>query len=88
MDWDKYSYVARGRNRKRVLLNLTSPMTPTQLTFIAKVSISHISKALKDLRKMKLVECINPSEKVGKIYKRTEDGDEVAEYLKKIGDRL
>lgn len=85
MDWEKYSYVARGRNRKRALLTLTSPMTPTQLAVLAKVSISHISKALRDLRETNLVECINPKEKVGKVYKRTEDGEEIAEYLKKIG---
>ena len=87
MDWNKYSYVARGRNRKRILLKLASPMTPTQLTLAARVSLSHVSKALRDLRGRGLVECINPQEKVGKVYKRTRDGDEIAEYLLKLGDK-
>jgi DNA-binding transcriptional ArsR family regulator len=87
MDWNKYSFVARGRNRKRILLKLTSPMTPTQLTLAAEVSISHVSKALRDLRSKNLVECINPEEKVGKIYRRTRDGDEIAEYLLKLGEK-
>ncbi len=88
MDWVKYSFVARGMNRKRILIHLTSPMTPTQLTNAAKVSISHVSKALRDLKDMHLVECINPDEKVGKIYRRTKDGNEIAKYLEKIGDGL
>lgn len=88
MDWEKYSYVSRGINRKRILLKLTTPMTPTQLTITAKVSISHVSKALRELRSIDLVECINPKEKVGKIYKRTKEGDEISQYLEKIGDKI
>ena len=84
MNWEKYSYVVRGRNRKRILLSLNSPMTPTQIAAVAKVSLSHVSKALRDLKKYELVICINPDEKVGKIYKRTEEGNEIAEYLKKL----
>lgn len=83
MDWTKYSFVVRGKNRSRTLKHLKSPMTPSQLATAAGVSLSHISKALRDLRKEELVECINPKERVGKIYRRTEEGEEIAEQMMK-----
>lgn len=58
-------------------------MTPSQLATAAGVSLSHISKALRDLRKEGLVECINPQERVGKIYRRTKEGEEIVEQMKK-----
>jgi DNA-binding transcriptional ArsR family regulator len=81
MDWTKYSFVVRGKNRSRTLKHLKSPMTPSQLATASNVSLSHISKALRDLRKEGLVECINPKEKVGKIYRRTKEGEEVVEQM-------
>ena len=83
MDWKKYSFVIRGLNRKRVLLALSSHMTPTQLKEKTNTSLSHVSHALSSLQGVKLVECINPSDRVGKIYRRTKTGNEIAKHLEK-----
>ncbi len=83
MDWEKYSFVVRGSNRSRTLKHLKSPMTPSQLATASDVSLSHISKALRDLKGQGLAECINPDEKVGKIYRRTKEGEEIAEQMLK-----
>ena len=83
MNWKKYSFVVRGINRKRVLLALSRPMTPTQLREKTNTSLSHVSHALSSLQKEKLVECINPKERMGKIYRRTKLGKEIANALEK-----
>lgn len=57
--------------------------TQSQLATASDVSLSHISKALRDLKGQGLAECINPDEKVGKIYRRTKEGEEIAEQMLK-----
>lgn len=88
MDWEKYSFVVRGINRKRTLLHLKSPMTPSQLAISSCVSMSHVSKALRDLKNQGLVECINPQDRVGKIYRRTEEGEGIVTQLEKTEENM
>ncbi len=83
MDWDKFSFVVSGLNRKRVLLVISGPMTPTQISEKTETSLSNVSHALTELRKQKLVKCINPKARVGKIYRRTRLGKEIATALEK-----
>lgn len=82
MDWDKFSFVVSGLNRKRVLLAISRPMTPTQISEKTKTSLSNVSHALTELRKHKLVKCINPNARVGKIYRQTRLGAEITKALK------
>ena len=82
MDWSKYSFVIRAKNRKAVLLCLSKPKTPTQLAEELKLSLPHVSRALKELEKEGLVECLTPSEKVGRVYKRTKIGEEIVNFVK------
>ncbi len=82
MDWDKFSFVVSGINRKRVLLAIPKPMTPTQISERTKTSLSNVSHALTELKKQKLVKCINPKARVGKIYRQTKLGREIASGLK------
>jgi len=80
MDWSKYSFVIRAKNRKLVLLSLSKPKTPSQLAEELKLSLPHVSRALRELEKEGLVECLTPGEKVGRIYRRTREGDEIANF--------
>ena len=82
MDWLKYSFVIRGKNRKAVLLTLSNPKTPTQIAERLKLNLSKVSRALKELEKEGLIECLTPGEKVGRIYRRTPAGEKVAEMLR------
>lgn len=83
MDWNLYSFVVRGRNRKRVLLAFNKPMTPTEIKEKTKVSLSHISHALRILKSKKLVKCINEKAKVGRIYKLTPIGKDIVKEIQK-----
>lgn len=81
MDWSKYSFVIRAKNRRAVLLKLSNPKTPTQIAEELKLSLSHVSRALKELEKEGLIECLTPNEKVGRVYKRTLIGEEIANLI-------
>ncbi|ADC64367.1 transcriptional regulator, MarR family [Ferroglobus placidus DSM 10642] len=81
MDWSKYSFVVRSKNRKLVLLHLDKPKTPAQIAGELKLSLPHVSRAIRELEREGLVECLTPNEKVGRIYKRTELGEEVVNAL-------
>jgi len=81
MDWLKYSFVIRGKNRKAVLLSLSNPKTPTQIAEKLKLNLSKVSRALKELENEGLIECLTPDEKVGRIYRRTPAGEKVAEMI-------
>ncbi len=83
MDWSKYSFVIRAKNRKLILLSLSKPKTPTQLAKELNLSLPHVSRALKELEKEGLITCLTPNEKVGRIYKRTTIGEEIANFIEK-----
>jgi DNA-binding MarR family transcriptional regulator len=82
MDWLKYSFVIRGKNRKAVLLTLSNPKTPTQIAERLKLNLSKVSRALKELEREGLIECLTPDEKVGRLYRRTSIGEKIAEMIK------
>lgn len=83
MDWSKYSFVVRAKNRKSILLHLSDPKTPSQLSEELKLSLSHVSRAVKELEEKELIECLTPNEKVGRVYRRTPDGEKIANHLSK-----
>ena len=79
--YDLVSFVSRGKVRKKVLKNLTKPYTPTQLSHIIRTHRSTTSRAILALENKGLVECITPTENMGRYYSITETGKKI---LKKI----
>jgi DNA-binding MarR family transcriptional regulator len=81
--YDLISFVTRGKIRKKVLLNLDVPLTPTQLSEKIKTHRSTTSRTLLELEEKKLVKCITPKEKMGRFYKITLQGKKImSEILK------
>ncbi len=79
-------FVKRGKNRKKVFINLDKPLMPSELVMKIYKSNSNtyfnlISRALSELKDKKLVEVVNPEDRTGRIYKRTKDGEKVAKEL-------
>ena len=83
--WGECSYIIRAKNRRRVFLALETPKTPTQLSDELKIHLSHVSRALGELESMKLVVCLTPTEKVGRIYMLTKKGRKVLKAVKELG---
>lgn len=80
--YELVSFVNRAKIRKEVLLNLTTPNTPTELSKIIKTHRSTTSRAILALEKKGLISCITPSERMGRYYQITKLGKKV---LLKIG---
>jgi len=83
MDWKLYSFVVRSEQRKMLVIALKSPKTPTELSKELKLGTSHVSRTLKEFSDKKIVECLTPKEKIGKIYQLTSLGKEILEKLNK-----
>lgn len=81
-------FIKRGKNRKEVFIKLDKPMMPSELVMKIYKSNSNtyfnvVSRALSELREKKLVEVVNPEERTGRIYRRTNDGEKAVRELMK-----
>jgi len=83
-DWSVIGTVHSSKIKKRVLELLSSnPKTPIMLKSLTKYHISHISRALFELKELGLILCKNPNSRKGKFYDITEKGILI---LNKIND--
>jgi len=82
--YEKYelvSFVSRGKIRRKVLKQLSTPKTPTQLSEIISTQRPTISRTISVLQKKNLVICITPKEKMGRYYQITPLGKEILDLL-------
>ena len=79
--WNLISF-AQSRIRRLCLESLSSgPKMPTSVAKLNNLHISHVSRALRELEKKNLVECLTPDATKNRIYQITGKG---ATVLKKI----
>ena len=77
-EWELISYVISSSMRLRVLIKLDKGVyTPKQLSEALNVQISRISTVLKELRERRLVKCLTPQQRKGKLYTITKDGRKI-----------
>lgn len=84
LNWKLTGWVLRSKNRPEVLKLLDIPLTPSQISKKLKLSLTHASKVARELEKRKLIECLNEENTMGRIYKRTEHGEKIKEYLTQV----
>ena len=80
MDWGLYAWVNRGSRRKSVLELLAKsekPLSTNDVKKSLKIAISQGSFTLKELLDKRLIECVNPKDKIGKLYVITKKGKEI-----------
>ena len=75
------SFANRGKIRRKILLNLDKPMTPTQLSQKIKTHRSTTSRSLLILEKKGIVKCITPKENMGRYYDITDVGRKVLKII-------
>ena len=80
--YDLISFVTRGKIRKKVLLNLDVPLTPTQLSEKIKTHRSTTSRTLLELEEKGLVKCITPTENMGRFYEITKQGKKILKEIR------
>lgn len=86
-DWDVVGYVISSEHRTAVMGRLAEgPATPTQIADSVGISVTHVSRALRALRKRDLVDLLVPEERrKGRIYGITSAGREVWELIESKG---
>lgn len=81
--WSLYSFVSRSKQRRKIFLLLESPKTPTEIGDEAKVSVSHVSRTLREFTEKRIVKCLTPDEKIGRIYGLTKEGKLLLKKMRK-----
>lgn len=83
MNWKKYGLIISSDYRKKVLASISEgPKTPKQIAKDTNLYISHVSKTLTELSLQGIIVCLTPDMKRGRVYDLTEEGKEIATYLK------
>jgi len=80
--YELMSYIARSKNRKRILREMQRPHTPTEIAEILQIHRSSVSRTLLDFKEKGLVICLVPEEKMGRYYKITDLGQNILEMMK------
>ena len=71
-------YVLASEYRKKVMLSLQEkPLTPVTIANETKLHTSHVSNTLAELTKEKLIVCLTPKLRKGRLYKLTIIGKKV-----------
>ena len=78
----KLSYVNISSYRAKTVKSLRGEVKiPTKIAKDTGILPNHISKVLKELKEAEIVECINPEVRKGRLYRLTENGEEIAKSL-------
>ena len=82
--WNLLSFM-QGKVRKATLVTLgDGAKTPSGIADATGEHLSHVSRALSELSGKGLVECVTPSRSKNRIYRITDDGQQVLIELKKL----
>lgn len=75
-------FVQRSNYRQNVLKALKNDvLIPTEIAKRSNIKTNHVSKVLAELKNKGLIEIINPEVRKGRLYRLTDVGDEIVEYL-------
>ncbi|MFW6002619.1 MAG: hypothetical protein ACOCQD_04700 [archaeon] len=80
------AWILRGSQRRAIFQIIEDNLIPAQMyekarKINSKVTRNNVSDILKEFRENKLIECINPEEKKGRIYKLTNKGKKLKQII-------
>jgi predicted transcriptional regulator len=78
-----FSWILRGKQRRELIREMNGIKTPTQVAKNSGYSLNHASKVLNDFKKKGIVECLNPSQKTGRLYQLTSKGKVLFDKIQK-----
>lgn len=86
-DWNLIAKIKRASNRKKVFLAIEKPILPSELVKKSYGKSSNfyfniVSRALSELKKLKLVKVKNPRAKTGRVYEITSLGKRIKKHFK------
>lgn len=82
VDEEVIHHVNKSSYRVKVLKTLEDdPKMPKDIAADCDILQNHISNVLTELRNLGLIVCINPEVKKGRIYRLSEEGEEILDKL-------
>ena len=81
---EKYSFIIRTKNRRKVLEYLGRapvPQTPTSIKQGLGMSLNVVSRALRELDRAGLIVCRTPKLTMGRLYEVSDQGKEILKLL-------
>ena len=81
-EYNDYSWMIRGKQRRKILKIMDKPMIPTQIKEKADLSLNNVSDILREFRKRKVAKCLNPKQRTGRLYELTDKGKRLRNQLK------
>ena len=82
MDDETLDFVKRSSYRQNVLKALEdNVLMPKEIAERSNIKTNHVSKVLSELKSKELIEIINPEARKGRLYRLTDDGDEIIDKL-------
>ena len=85
MSWEDVGFVKASKIRQQILEIMDRPMTPTELAKSLKVpsyKMPAVSRALRELEGRRMIACLNPKQKKGRLYQKSQHGISVLRMLK------
>lgn len=79
-----YAWLKRGNRRRdvlRVIASSNTPLTVNEIKTKVKIAIAQASFTVKELLDKKMIECLNPKDKIGRIYRITREGKGIWQQL-------
>ena len=74
--------VNRSQYRLKVMKSLDGEVKiPSEIANDTEIFQNHISNTLRQLKEHKLIECINPEVRKGKLYRLTDKGEKISELI-------
>ncbi len=78
------TFIKRAKNRRTILALLSdSEKTQAELHHQSKMYRTHVRRTLLELQKKKLVKCLNPKDRIYKIYALTKLGRSILKNIVK-----
>ena len=78
----KYAYVSISSYRSKAVKSLKDEVKmPTEIAADTGIRKNHISKVLRELKESGIAECINEDTKRGRLYRLTDVGEDIADYM-------
>ncbi len=68
-------FIIRSNYRKKVFMLLNNPIRPSEIAKKLNIRLTHITRELRAMKKKKLAECLNPRERIGRLYQLTKKGE-------------
>ena len=83
--WEEVGYVMASKCRETIIRKLSKKnFMPSNLAKETNFRLSHISRALKELKIKNLIICLNNESRKGKIYSLTDSGKQVLKLIETL----